>query len=94
MMKFLFHMPLDISDKPVYVNVLHHERNRFFIEILDNPHKLITANNFFIKLENEVWKKEDGGYDRNVQIIGEELERFFHFKSYDRKTYPAPRRKH
>ena len=72
-MDFLFHTILEYNHVMVYYSI-HKKDNCYFAEILDNPSGVKEAKEFDLEMVNGEWKCSETLAERQIMILGEEIE--------------------
>jgi hypothetical protein len=73
-MDFMFHTVISFEDVMVYYNVFKNNEY-YFVQVLHNPDNVDAPMAFNLKRMNDVWKSSVTMTDKQIQALGEEIER-------------------
>ena len=72
-MQFLFHTIIKFDNGMVYYNVFKNDRH-YFIQVLHNPNSIDSPVAFNLKKVSDEWKCSVTMTERQIQVLGEEIE--------------------
>ena len=76
-MQQLFNTSLELNSKPVFYRIYKLERERYYVEVLQNPHGVRQAADFVIYSVHDAWITYNPNFIHLTEQIGKEIERFY-----------------
>ncbi|HUR12060.1 MAG TPA: hypothetical protein VM012_11850 [Flavitalea sp.] len=84
-MQQLFNTSIELNSQPVFYKVYKLERERYYVEVILNPHGVRQATDFVIYSVQDTWITYNPNFIHLTQIIGKEIEKYFTSKSLQHK---------
>lgn len=84
-MQQLFNTQVELNSKPVFYKVYKLERERYYVEVFQNPHGIRQATDFVIYSVQDTWITYNPNFIHLTEIIGRQIEQFNTSRSFQHK---------
>ena len=84
-MQQLFNTSIELNGFPVFYKIYKLEKERYYVEVILNPHGVRQAADFMIYSVQNAWITYNPNYIHLTELIGKEIEKYYTSRTLQHK---------